>query len=857
MVADCEIASNYSSVSSERARMYCGGMYQRFSERPYDSLRLENVRVSMTAERKKPVLITRSRTLVNGRSQVESNAKISREMKAFGKSRYEARRKFFEDLECQKNSATDLVMLSETKATCINDRKNKSMFEQISTIYPNKEKLRVKLYDTSLIKANRKEHVENLDSDTQSSNNIAVHSVAWTNIAQPSFVERVNMKKANSRNIVSYINGTIQTEEEKGHYERAECPTVEMITSIKTSSTTCEDKSDSTVGMDNEQQRDTTNTEMTLARNCAKTFQYDNNDNEENLQLSDLSSNNYDGRSSDHYEYDDDKEALADKEMNNELKSSVELKKENVRSWIETICDSNWSNISETDKAYESYCNDITKIVESIDVNIASSKTELDALPDTDACVKYNLDSANMSLIYSLTPPAAVDQDESGNDDTSQDIAERSSEWQSDLTRSDNDEPLSDYIWIEPEATKTECVKSTRDHRSSSGSSCGELDQPVSERDSGSGSDILELPSYTFRELKDIDGEIFLNGINESANEIIADLNASVEAPSSYEAVEVAQQIITEIIESIYILLHLDSSIYDLSVLREIVCNLINNYHRECLLIESGDQAYISNVDATSDNNIDNICRIKGFLGNLSSNCDDYNKRDYEIELHKTENHESPAVIEFCTVAKKLPIVAVDNNALELNFRIIKVSTNEYTDVPPGARLRLFGENSIVVDRGLKIDKSRDSESAAVIKSEIKTWPCERCFYCEEEESIREKLNLTPISEEPDDVSHEAIDTALKDLDDESLCHLKTGDVIEENTAANPMKKHISLDDTYTISEVSSVIISDNDDVDNDFEGECVLEDIGDSSIDCMSCSYETKEFMYLEKALAAETTRD
>lgn len=836
--------------------MYCD---RRFSERPYDGPRLENVRVLMTAERKKPVLITRTKMLVNGRSQVQSNT-ISRD-EAFVKSRYAARRKFFEDLEHRK-SATNSVVLSRSKASA-NDEKDRSMLEQNFTD-PNEKKIckTVKLLDASVkcADASTKEHVENLSGETRLNENVAMYSVAWTNIAQPSFVERINVKETrlSSRNIAFCINGDGQTEEEIGHHKRVECPTVETIASMETESpTTFSDKSNSMVDMDNEQQqRASTNTEMTLARSCSKIVQRDNSDNEKDLRsLNDLSSNNYDGRFIDRYECDEDKDVSTDKEINGDLKSTVKLKKQSVQSWIEnSLCDSNWSSIAEVD-SYESYCNDITKIVESIDVNIASSRTELDALPDTDTCVKYNLDSTNMSLIYSLTPPAAVDQDESGNDDTLQDLAERSSEWQSDSTRSDNDEALSDYIWIEPEMTETEYVKSTQDRRSSSDSSCAELDQPLSERHSSSGSDILELPSCTIRELKDIDGEVFLNGINESANKIIADLDTSNEVPPSYDAVEAAQQIITEIIESIYILLHLDSSIHDLSVVREIVRTLINSYQREYLLMESGDQACMSDVFTMIGNNIDNTCRLKGFLGNLSGNFDNYDNRDCEIGLYQTEGRESPAVIEFCTVAKKLPIIAVDNNALELNFRVVKVSTNEYADMSPGAHLRLFGENSIVVDRGLEIGKARGGESTAMIKSEPEMWSCERCSYCREEELIREKLTLTPISEESDDALHETVDS-LKDPDDEPLCHLETNDVIEESTTANSMRKRVSLDDTYTISEVSSVVISDNDEM-NDLEERCVWGDVEDPSIDCMSYSYETKEFMCLEKALAAETARN
>ncbi|KAG5310315.1 HTS protein, partial [Acromyrmex insinuator] len=594
---DCELASTYSSVSSECARKYYG---RRFSEHPYDNPRLENVRASTTAERKKPLLITRTKTLVNG--QNEPNA-ISRD-EVFVKSRYEVRRKFFEDLEHQKNLETDLTT---AKITSINNKENELILERNSMMSPSENAHLVKLFDVSLTNASTKEHVENLNDETLSNNNVAVYST------------------------------------------------------------------------------------------------------------------------------------LADKEINGELKPT-ELKKQSVRSWIESsMYEDNWPNNVKTD-LYESY-NDIAKIVESIDVNITSSRTELDALPDTDTCVKYNLDSTNMSLIYSLTPPAAVDQDESGNDDTSRDLADRSSEWQSDSTRSDNDEPLSDYIWIEPDTftTKAECVKFMRDHRLSSDSSCAELELLESERHSASGSDILELPSCTIRELNDIDGEVFLNGINESANEIIADLNASNEVLPSSDAIEVVQQVVAEIIESIYILLQLDSSIHDLSIVREIVRNLINSYHRECSL---------------------------------------------------PKDDESPAVIEFCTVAKKLPIVTIDNSALELNFRVIKVSTDEYANM----------------------DKTS----------------------C-----------LTPISEEPDDTLHEIVDSVTPTLKihDESL---EGRDIIEENTTANPARKHISLDDTYTISEVSSVLISDNEM--NDLEEQC---NVWDTSIDCMSYSYETKEFMRLEKALA------
>ncbi|XP_011880548.1 PREDICTED: uncharacterized protein LOC105569031 [Vollenhovia emeryi] len=834
---DYELVSNCGSTSSECTQTYFG---RRLLERPYDSLHLENVRTSTTAELKKPLLITK--TLVNSQDQIKPRAFFHD--KALLKSRYEARRKFFEHLERQRSLAADPVAWTEATSPKIVG----STFEQNPAV-GSSENPHVHL--EKLIDASTKEHAENPNGETRSSNEIAEHSVEWTSIAQPSFVKHVQVEETSpsSRNIVSCTNADSQTEEEMER-ERTECPTVETTVSIKTESSTPRgNRSDSVAGTNDEPQRHilaattATNTEATLARSCAEAFQRDKRDNEEDSRLpSYFSFNNEWTIDSYMYECGEDKEASADREMNGELKSTVELRKQSVRSWLKSsTCENSWPNSPEVDP-YESYCNDITKIVESIDVNIASSRTELDALPDTDTCVKYNLDSTNMSLIYSLTPPAAVDQDESCNDDTSCDLAERSSEWQSDSTRSHNDEPLSDYIWIEP-TTKTEVVGSTQNRRSSSKSSShAEMDQPsISESHSASGSDILELPSRTIRELKDIDGEVFLNGINESANEIIADLNASDEAPLN-DSVEIARQIIAEIIESIYVLLHLDSSIYDLSIVREIIHNLIDSYHHECSLVGCADRECVSDFFKTVDNDVDNICRIKGFLGNLSSDVDDCDNRDYEMEVHETEGSESPAVIEFCTVAKKLPVVAIDNGALELNFRVVKVSTDEYAEVSPGVHLHLFDRGSVDDDRG----KARDGRSVAVIKSEMETWPCDQCSYCREEESMREKLScLTPISEEPDDASRppdevvHSVAPALKNPVDEQSRHLE--DISEESAAINSARKPVSLDDTYTISEILS------DDT-NDLEERC---DVWDSSIDCMSYSYETKEFMRLEKALA------
>lgn len=856
MLADCELGSNCSSVSNERAQVYCG---RRFSEYLYDNLHLENVRASTIAERKKPLLITRMKASVSERSIKQSNAIVRDE--TLVKSRYEARRKFFQDLERQKNSATR----SKTETTSANNGENIS--KQNSNV-ADSGKLRIypeKMYNTHLTNVDTRECSEKVNGEMHS-DNIVVHSTKWENIARPNFVKLVNVKKTepSSRGIAFCTNDDCQLEEtvkrenhvmtidEKGASVKMKSSAIRERGNEKSSNNCLH--STTVQATNKEQQQRTSRTTirtMTKMQSYVKTFQRDNSDNEESSQpQNNLFSNNCNKYSTDRYECDEDKEASMNKEINGH---ATELKKQSICTWIEkSMCENNWPNRkAKTDDTYESYCDDITKIVESIDVNIASSKTELDALPNTDTCVKYNLDSTNMSLIYSLTPPAV--QEESGNDDTSQDLAEQSSEWQSDTTRSDNDDELDDYVWIEPTTTtKAECVTSMQDsclQGRRTVSSNGGSSESLSERHSASGSDILELPSRTILELEDIDGEVFHNGINESANEIIADLNAAPdeEAPSSssYDALQIAQHIIAEIIESVYILLFLDSSIYDLNIAKEVVRRIIYNCCYEYSLVEFASQT--SGVSTTND--VDNICRMKGFLENMSP---DFAGYDNEMTIREKEARGSSAVIEFCTVAKKPPIVEKPST-LALNFRIIKVSPDERIDTLPDTACRVFDEDSSETD-SRTLRKTRDSENVIASRSEMETWPCDRCCYCQEkdEEAIIDKLNcLTPISEELDETPHDSTTIILENPNDESSsCHLGIRSVInavEENSTGNSAKKSVSLDDTYTISEVSSVIISDNDET-NDVQERC---DIWDSSVDCMSYSYDTKEFMRLEKSLA------
>jgi len=794
----------------------------------------------MIAERKKPLLITYPKVITAGRNVELQSDKIEKD---FLKSRYEARRKFFQDLERQTQKSQESVISSKANAANMNNIGNiennneenisQENFAVIPTSY-------TEVYNSHLIKKNMKENLND-----QVHWNIIMHSVKRENIAQPSFVKVINLGETKSSTKKKSLISRGSNEKSNNVFE--------LFIDID------EKQQQQQQQHLSETMTKTTKTGVILTRNCVEVLQCDSNgNNEESSQSLSNSSFNYDKysvncecdnhRSMTEINIIENKKVLLDKINDNA--AHIELKEQSVRSWIEnSICKNNWTNDIEAD-IYDSYCNDITKIVESIDLNITSSKTELDALPDTNTCIKYNLDSTNMSLIYSLTPPAAIDQEENDNDDTSWDLAERSSEWQSDSMRSDSCEALGDYIWIEP-ITKDDSIKlqCPQDGTISSVSSCDlELG---SERHSANGSDILELPSCTISELKDIDGEVFQNGINESANEIIANLNTSDEI-LPYDALQIVQHIIAEIIESVYILSYLDSSIYDLGVIKEIVRRLIDGYHYEYLLTEFANRARVTDV-RTNDND-DNICRIKGFLGNLSS---DFHYTN-QIKIQEKEDQGYSAVIEFCTVAKKLPVVTIDDKTLELNFRILKVSRNEYIEKFPNTH-KIFcniddsmdndNKQTFIESDEICSDKA-ENKDAAIIKSDIETWLFDRYPYDQEEEEImQKKCRLTPISEEPvmeGETPCETIDsviTVLENHNNESSHNSEINFVnaVEENIV-NSTTAPVSLDGTYTISE-----ISDNDET-NDFQEHC---DIWDLSIDCMSYSYDTKEFIRLEKALA------
>lgn len=849
MLTDCELSSSYSSVSSERARMHND---RWFSEYQYDRLHLENVRIMTTAERKKPILITRSRT-VFGQSHIRS----PRSRDAAFRSRYEARRKFFENLEHGKTLATKTTE-SETEAKKSNIGR---ISEQNLTLKPNKYSHPRKIYSTGM---NVKKRIAYLNGENDT-------AVKWKSIARPSSVEVINIRETelSIRDVkILCPNGDSRIEKKTEGSERIEnCAIKKIITETPENDEKLDDLSDSTIDVDNQQQLCTETVMITTTiapvaeetRSCAKTYRDQHDNSEDSSQpLSDLSSDDSDGHSSERYEHEED--TTADRMLNEQINGneiSLEQKEQNLQTRIEDpICGSDLSHGREVDDTYETYCNDITKIVESIDMNISSSRTELDTLPDTDTCLKYNLDSTNMSLIYSLTPSSVVNQEEeeedenkdeeNDNDNTSRDVAEWSSNRLSDSKSDDNSgDAFGEYWseWMEPTSEVNEgslgCPRECSTPTDNSGS-C-ELEQPDLDGSASFGSDILELPARTILELKDIDGEVFQNGINESANEIIADLNATDEAlPSSYDAFQIAQNIVSEIIDCVYGLSYLDSSIYDLGVVREVVCHLIDSYRYEySLLMGSIGQGRASEmisgiIDNDKDDDDDNVCQIKGFLS-PDSYCN-----NNQAEVHDS----SSAVIEFCTMAKRLPIVAVNNGTVELNFRVVKVATNGDADKSSTCSVFYNKEKSTGNEFGRVRYGVKGNENA--IRSENKAWLCERCPYCrEEEESTREKHRLPPITEELEEYPLcETVDCSTSTLENHNDELRHDLDDVEEITASSA-ERVISLDDTYTISESS-----DNSEM-NDSQDKC---DDLNSSLNYLSYSYDTKEFIRLERAIANDS---
>nr|XP_031842972.1 uncharacterized protein LOC116431534 isoform X1 [Nomia melanderi]XP_031842973.1 uncharacterized protein LOC116431534 isoform X1 [Nomia melanderi]XP_031842974.1 uncharacterized protein LOC116431534 isoform X1 [Nomia melanderi] len=183
----------------------------------------------------------------------------------------------------------------------------------------------------------------------------------------------------------------------------------------------------------------------------------------------------------------------------------------------------------------------IVEIVNDIDANLRSSNTKLNALRYSDfkASTKYHLDPVDMTLLYRLTP--IVDSE---YPDTLDEGGLRASL----LSLVERDEPNNNlYSRARSNGKKNfECKQQwwktverdfdgKHDHRlwfdeytfeSTNLRTCSSVSERTDDR-SNEGSDTLELPDVTILRLLDTNDDAFRNDISDSANEIIAELDAN------------------------------------------------------------------------------------------------------------------------------------------------------------------------------------------------------------------------------------------------------------------------------------------------------------------------------------------
>lgn len=225
-------------------------------------------------------------------------------------------------------------------------------------------------------------------------------------------------------------------------------------------------------------------------------------------------------------------------------KSSNETRGRNILNTIDSVnSDKETKERSSRIPNYRSIdAKPIVKLVDSIDSNIPSLKTRSSALShfDFNVSTKYNLDSTNMSLLYSLTP--SVDLETLENIDQTVSAESRPSlfayeckinvdhstlcsrekkcfeckeqQWEERMLA----ETSHDCIWLEDSFDSNENYEfadnlTTKDKR-------GEIYSNL-------GSDMLERSADTGLQSMQINNEMFQSDISDTANEIIAQLDAN------------------------------------------------------------------------------------------------------------------------------------------------------------------------------------------------------------------------------------------------------------------------------------------------------------------------------------------
>ncbi|XP_058796831.1 uncharacterized protein LOC131667441 isoform X2 [Phymastichus coffea] len=155
----------------------------------------------------------------------------------------------------------------------------------------------------------------------------------------------------------------------------------------------------------------------------------------------------------------------------------------------------------------------ISEVVSSIDANIKpTSKVFVDMLADTENSLKYNLDSQNMSLIYSITPQNDIgcsSQDTTITEDLLEDIEDRE-----DIKNEKNN---GDVNWINLTSTDKKKENTYETSELSKNSFLSNISYP--------GLDQRELSKSTYQDLQKSNDETFHRDMSTSVDQIIQELN--------------------------------------------------------------------------------------------------------------------------------------------------------------------------------------------------------------------------------------------------------------------------------------------------------------------------------------------
>lgn len=384
----------------------------------------------------------------------------------------------------------------------------------------------------------------------------------------------------------------------------------------------------------------------------------------------------------------------------------------------------------------------IAEMVNCIRSNVSSSKTRLSALSRSGLKIstKYSLDPTDMSLIYSLTPFINSDDHEhssnkmldewlrlspfilKNDNDLKQNCFSRSSKEKNFKNEQWNNEDCLDdksdnYIWSDFDGERYE----------SSNGICPEImnndlyfDNGHLENRSNESLDTLDLPEV--RELIETTDEFFQNGISDSANEIIAELNVNDTYVTIY-------YLLNEIFEKVYDILSdvneqyrsLSSSVSEhLSTSTSCLSVKNNDYEKENEKYQSNQNASIVVVHEIIHHVIDMYDEFKNVKANknvdlkeiencytmnhengqqinnlITSNNDELEKASFRneqtapiasanlIEINEKNNEsletaeeadelmEADAIFEFHTIVKKKQ-TNINDKAFELNFRVEK-----------------------------------------------------------------------------------------------------------------------------------------------------------------------------------------